>query len=88
MLKKLINLCAASASFIVFLLLANTNIVIPELTNSISQATVQPMLQQVSLNVANPELGLINHRENILLEHSGCSCSLCTQSVNDSSFDV
>ena len=88
MLKKLINLCAASASFVALLLLANTNIVIPEITNFISQSTVQPISQQVSLNVANTELGLTSDRGNILLEHSGCSCSLCSQLVNHSSWEV
>ena len=88
MLKKLINLCAASASFVALLLLANNNIVIPEITNPISLAVVQPMSQQVSLNVANTALGLTSDRGNILLEHSGCSCSLCSQLINYSSREV
>ena len=88
MLKKLITLCAASACFVALLLLANTNSIILEITNPMSQSTVQPGSQQVSLNVVPSELGFSNNQENILLEHSGCSCSLCTQLVNNSSFDI
>ena len=88
MLKKLINLCAASVSFVALLLLANSNIVFPEITHSISQAIAQPRTQQVSLNVVNSKLNLSSNQENIILEHSGCSCSLCTQLVNNSSLAV
>ena len=85
MINYLLRLLAASTSFVALLLVANTAIAAPQIDSSLNQTFNQPALQQVSLNVISPTLGLINQPNNLLNEHLGCSCAACTQVMEQTS---
>lgn len=77
MIKSILRLLAASTSFIALLLITNSAIAVVPMTNDLNQLET-PI---VSLNLVSPTLQLARDT-NSLFEHSGCSCALCTQSVN------
>lgn len=88
MMKNLLRLLAASASFVALLLVANTAIAAPKINNSLAQTVNQTALQQVSLNVISPDLELINEQNNSMFDHLGCSCSICTQAVEKTKINI
>lgn len=75
MLKNILRLLAASASFVALLFVTNQAIA--------ANLTVEDQLQSptVSLNVVSPSLQLVNN--NTLLNHFGCSCTACIQSLQN-----
>ena len=88
MFKRLISLATASASVIALLLLANSNFAVAQATEYNNQKTIIPIASQVSLNVFSQELALGNSQKNLLLDHTGCSCSICVRSASNFSFRV
>jgi hypothetical protein len=73
MLKNILRLLATSASFVALLFATNQAIA--------TNLTVEHQLQSpvVSLNIFSPTLQLANN--NTLLDHFGCSCAVCIQSL-------
>jgi hypothetical protein len=88
MIKSLINLLAASASFLALLLVANTALATPQITNSVVQTLAQPIIEQVSLNLLSPSLQLSAGQSNSISEYFGCSCAACSQAARDSKIDI
>ena len=88
MFKRLISLATTSVSFIALLLLANSNFAVPQATDYNNQKIIQPIVSQTSLNVVSKELALGNSRKNLLLDRSGCSCSVCVRAANNFNFEV
>ena len=77
MIKSILRLLAASTSFVALLLITNSAIAAP-----VDFARIEsPQLNIVNLNVISPALQLAGN-DNSLSEHLGCSCGLCTQSIN------
>ncbi|WP_019509097.1 hypothetical protein [Pleurocapsa sp. PCC 7319] len=85
MINYLLRLLAASTSFVVLLLVANTAIAAPQIDSALTQTINQPELRQFSLNVISPTLQLINQPHNLLNEHLGCSCADCIQAIGQTS---
>ena len=73
MIKTILRLLAASTSFVALLLVTNSAIALTEPT------AIE--LPQLSLNLISPALQLASDRGNALSEHLGCSCGVCTQSI-------
>ena len=88
MMKNLLCLLAASASFVALLLVANTAIAAPKIDNSLAQTINQTTLQQVSLNVISPNLEFVNEQNNSIFDHLSCSCSICTQAIEETSISI
>lgn len=88
MIKSLINLLAASASFVALLLVANTAVAVSPMTNSIMQTVAQPAIEQVSLNMISPSLELTAGQSNAIFEHFGCSCTVCSQAAKDLKINI
>lgn len=76
MIKTILRLLAASTSFVALLLITNSAIALTEPTGI--------ELPQLSLNLISPSLQLASDRSNTLSEHLGCSCAVCTQSIQAS----
>lgn len=81
MIKSILRLLAASTSFVALLLITNSAIA----ATPVDLARIEsPQLNIVNLNVISPALQLASN-DNIsghLSEHLGCSCGLCTQSID------
>ena len=81
MIKSILRLLAASTSFVALLLITNSAIAAP-----VDFARIEsPQLNIVNLNVISPALQLAGNENSLsehLSEHLGCSCGLCTQSIN------
>ena len=84
MIKSILRLLAASTSFVALLLITNSAIAaVP-----VDLAGIEsPQLNIVNLNVISPALQLASN-DNSLSEHLGCSCGLCTQSINQISHRI
>jgi hypothetical protein len=83
MIKSILRLLAASTSFVALLLITNSAIA----AAPVDLARIEsPQLNIVNLNVISPALQLAGN-ENIS-EHLGCSCGLCTQSINQISHRI
>jgi hypothetical protein len=79
MLKNILRLLAASASFVALLLVTNPAIA----TTPVTTADYQLRSPVVSLSVVSPSLQLASNTDT-LVDHVGCSCALCTQSLRRS----
>lgn len=77
MIKNILRLLAASASFVALLLTTNSAIAGTTINDSPNQ--IEPSV--VSLNVVSPNLQLIGNNNDNLLDHLGCSCGVCTQNI-------
>ncbi|MEM6614032.1 MAG: hypothetical protein AAF652_17595 [Cyanobacteria bacterium P01_C01_bin.72] len=73
MLKNILRLFAASASFVALLLITSPAIATPAVANLDTQLG----MPHLNLSVISPSL---RENSNILLEHFGCTCAICTQS--------
>ena len=73
MLKNILRLFAASASFVALLLITSPAIATPAVANLDTQFEIP----HLSLSVISPSL---REDSNTLLEHLGCTCAVCTQS--------
>lgn len=78
MIKSILRLLAASASFIALLLSSNSAIAATTTDYPINRVET-PI---VNLNVISPNLQLIGNNSDSLLDHLGCSCGICTQRGN------
>mgnify|MGYP003433354150 FL=1 len=80
MLKNILRLLAASASFVALLFITNQPIA--------ANLTVEHQLQSpvVSLNILSPSLQVANN--NTLLNHFGCSCAVCIQSLEQNTNQI
>lgn len=74
MIKSILRLLAASTSFVALLLITNSAIAV----TSVDLARVEPA--HLNLNVVSPTLQSIGN-SNILQEHLGCSCAVCTRGL-------
>ncbi|MEO1670411.1 MAG: hypothetical protein AAFR77_06415 [Cyanobacteria bacterium J06631_2] len=72
MFKNILRLFAASASFVALLLITSPAIATPAVANLDTQFD----MPSISLNIISPSL---QQDSNILLEHLGCTCAVCTQ---------
>lgn len=79
MLKNILRLLAASTSFVALLLVTNSAIAITPLVNTSDQFQAT----SINLNVVSPSLQLASSTDS-LLDHFGCSCGACTQSLGTS----
>lgn len=79
MIKSLLKLLAASANFVALLLVANTAMATPQISDAAVSVAPQAKPQYISLNRVDSELKFTTQQTNPLGEHLGCSCSLCTQ---------
>ncbi|MEO0013866.1 MAG: hypothetical protein RLZZ535_2255 [Cyanobacteriota bacterium] len=77
MLKNILRLLAASASFVALLFVTNQAIA--------ANLTVEDQLQSpaVSLNVVSSSLQLAASNKDISANHFGCSCAVCIQSLQN-----
>lgn len=76
MLKNILRLLAASTSFVALLLIANATVA----TSSITDFDSQLRSPTVSLNVVSPVWQLASNQD-LALNHFGCSCDACVQSL-------
>jgi hypothetical protein len=81
MLKNILRLLAASTSFVALLLITNPAIASIPVTN-LDQQWRSPV---VSLNVVSPSLQLAVSNQETLVNHFGCSCAVCIQSLQNNS---
>ena len=88
MIKSILRLLAASTSFVALLLITNSAIA----AAPVDLARIEsPQLNIVNLNVISPALQLAGNENSLsehLSEHLGCSCGLCTQSINQISHRI
>ena len=73
----------SSVSLVAVLLTSATVFELPQISIINRGNTFQLEQQYISLNLANPQLKLTSQQNNLLAEHLGCSCSLCTQTINN-----
>ncbi|MEL6910387.1 MAG: hypothetical protein AAFR62_08045 [Cyanobacteria bacterium J06629_2] len=73
MLKNILRLLAASASFVALLFVTNPAIAAPAPASPSTQFTAPA----INLSIMSPSL---QENSNTLLEHLGCTCAVCTQS--------
>lgn len=78
MLKNILRLMAVSASFVALLLVTNPAIATTPLTIDHHWRS-----SVISLNVVSPVLQASN--TNTLINHFGCSCAVCIQSLQNTS---
>lgn len=76
MLKNILRLLAASASFVALLLVTN-----PAIATTPQTSDRQWQSPVVSLNVVSPFLQASN--TDTLINHFGCSCAVCIQSIEN-----
>ena len=88
MIKKLLRLLAASANFVAVLLVANVAIAATQIDNASLPSVDSSKSQLVNLNVVSPSLKIVQQSDNILLDHLGCSCAVCTQGINTTSSNI
>ena len=88
MIKKLLCLLAASANFVTVLLVANVAIAATQIDDASLLSVNRSTLQLVNLNVISPSLNIVQQSNNILLDHLGCSCAVCTRGTNTTSSNI
>ncbi len=79
MIRKLTSIITAFASFIGLVLIGNNAMANPVENSTVTQESYTKVVKVVNLNVSSPFLELNNKTAISILEHSGCSCGVCTQ---------
>lgn len=74
MIKTLLRLLASSASLVAVLFVTQVAIAAPQI-NLDNHAPI-------SLNINSSTLALVSEGNNFLLDHLGCTCAVCTQSLS------
>lgn len=77
MIKNLLKLLATSASLALVLAIANITYVAPTVAGNEITSFSAPIVRVVSLNKANPSLGLIDKKSDPILHKLGCACAAC-----------
>jgi hypothetical protein len=80
MLKNILRLLAACASFVALLFITNPAIASTPITTAEHQLRSPAVNLAVNLNVVSPSLQLASNTDP-LVNHVGCSCAVCTQSL-------
>ncbi|MDJ0650833.1 MAG: hypothetical protein QNJ60_19230 [Xenococcaceae cyanobacterium MO_188.B19] len=83
MIRKLISIITAFASFIGLVLIGNNAMANPVENSTVTQESYTKVVKVVNLNVSSPFLELNNKTPISMLEHLGCSCGMCTQRTNN-----
>jgi hypothetical protein len=78
MIRNLLRLLATSTSLALVLAIANIASAAPTLAGNDITSFSAPIVRVVSLNRANPSLGLNNDINDSILHQLGCSCASCT----------
>jgi hypothetical protein len=79
MLKNILRLLAACASFVALLFITSPAIA----STPVTTADYQLRSPVVSLSVVSPSLQLASNTDT-LVDHVGCACAACTQSLRRS----
>jgi hypothetical protein len=77
MIRNLLRLLATSASLALVLAIANITHAAPTLAGNDITSFSAPIVRVVSLDRANPSLGLTNNISDSILHQLGCSCASC-----------
>jgi hypothetical protein len=77
MIRNLLRLLATSASLVFVLAIANIAYAAPTVAGNEITSFSAPIVRVVSLNQANPSLGLSDNINDSILHQTGCSCSSC-----------